>query len=92
MEMAGSIPGDAVYSRLRLWVDRNHDGVSQTDELITLKEAGVFAIDLNYQETRRTDQFGNQFRYVARIWDAFGRSIPNCYDVILVAKPVSGGE
>ena len=32
---------DAVFSRLRLWVDTNHDGVSQPGELVPLAAAGV---------------------------------------------------
>jgi hypothetical protein len=54
---------DAVYSRLLLWVDENHDGVSQPSELHTLPELGVSSLSLGYKESRRTDEFGNQFRY-----------------------------
>jgi hypothetical protein len=43
---------------------RNHDRISQPDGLIILQDAGLFVIDPSYQETRRTDQFGNQFRHV----------------------------
>lgn len=58
---------DAVFSRLRLWIDANHDGTSQPDELHTLPELGVYSISLHYFESRRTDDFGNQFRYKARV-------------------------
>ncbi|HEV3040507.1 MAG TPA: hypothetical protein VHA33_22280 [Candidatus Angelobacter sp.] len=58
---------DAVFSRLRLWVDENHDGVCQVHELHTLPELGVFSLALKYRESRRTDDFGNQFRYKAKV-------------------------
>jgi hypothetical protein len=58
---------DAVFSRLRLWIDENHDGVCQANELHTLPELGVFSLALKYIESRRTDDFGNQFRYRARV-------------------------
>jgi hypothetical protein len=81
-------PGDAIYPFLRLWVDRNHDGVSQPNELLSLPEAGVFALGLHYVKSDRTDQFGNRFRFLAGIWDESGREDPRTYDVLLmVAAP-----
>lgn len=37
---------DARYGDVRLWQDRNQDGVSQADELIRLADAGVASISL----------------------------------------------
>lgn len=73
-------PGDAIYSSLRLWIDRNHDGISQPDELIPLAHAGVFAIELTYVQTDKTDELGNHFRYLAHIWDKASWTDPRCYD------------
>lgn len=46
---------DRVFSRLRLWTDRNSDGASQADELAPLKARGVLALHLDaaYQTQRR---------------------------------------
>lgn len=58
---------DEVFSKLRLWIDENHDGVCQPNELHRLPELGIYSLALNYQLSRKTDQFGNQFRYRARV-------------------------
>jgi hypothetical protein len=81
-------PGDAVYSSLRLLVDRNHNGIGEPDELIPLAAAGVFAIDLNYIELLCFDKFGNIFHYRANVEDTAGHSDPLCYDVYLQLKPL----
>ena len=58
---------DAVFSQLRLWLDKNHNGISEPDELFPLPTLGVFSIDLHYVELRRRDEFGNLFRYRAKL-------------------------
>jgi hypothetical protein len=58
---------DIIFSSLRLWIDKNHDGVSQPDELFTLPSMGIHSISLSYREIRRRDQYGNLFRYRSRL-------------------------
>jgi hypothetical protein len=58
---------DAVFSQLLLWIDENHDGISQPYELHTLPELGVFSLALSYKESKRTDKFDNWFRYKAAV-------------------------
>jgi len=58
---------DAVYSRLLLWIDENHDGISQPNELHTLPELGVFSISLHYTDDHHEDSYGNWFHYKAAL-------------------------
>jgi hypothetical protein len=64
---------DVPFSRLLLWRDANHNGISEPDELRSLSEAGVIAISTEYKEKKRTDRHGNQFRQRGTIFWEDGR-------------------
>lgn len=52
---------DAVYVDLRLWSDKNFDGKAQRDELRSLADAELIAIDLQFDNSfHEEDQYGNQ--------------------------------
>lgn len=77
---------DSIFTSLRLWQDTNHNGVSEAEELHSLPELDVRAIELEYRESRRRDEHGNWFRYRGKVYDRRGASVGRwAWDVFLVA-------
>ncbi|PYS72636.1 MAG: hypothetical protein DMF69_07100, partial [Acidobacteria bacterium] len=60
---------DSIFPSLRLWQDKNHNGVAEAAELKTLNSLNVQAFELDFKESKRVDDFGNEFRYRAKVKD-----------------------
>ncbi|HKS40030.1 MAG TPA: hypothetical protein VJX74_05400 [Blastocatellia bacterium] len=76
---------DSIFTSLRLWQDANHNGISEPGELRRLAAVGLAQMDLDYRESRRVDQYGNQFKYRAKVRDTQGAQLGRwAWDVFFV--------
>jgi hypothetical protein len=76
---------DLVWWHLLLWTDRNHDGISQPDELVKLAKTSVIELDLDYHWTGRADRAGNRYEGEAIFRTTTGAK--PYYDVYFVKAP-----
>ncbi len=87
---------DSVYSLLQLWIDSNHNGISEPGELSALPALGLVSMSLDYKLSERRDRYGNRFRYRARVNEGIppaGNSIsPFAWDVFLTTQPLVPSE
>jgi hypothetical protein len=83
---------DAIYDQLCLWDDRNRNGVSEAQELSTLREEGVTALAVAYRVSLQRDDHGNHLRLLstAHLRDKSGETTTtDTVDVFfVVASPV----
>jgi hypothetical protein len=70
---------DTVWTSLLLWVDRNHDGISQPDELVPITASPITAIELWHRWSGRRDPSGNYFRYESAVH--LGDSVRSFFDI-----------
>jgi hypothetical protein len=54
---------DPIWQSLRLWFDRNHNGISEPSEMECVADSDIVGLRLNYRFSTRRDQFGNLFRW-----------------------------
>jgi hypothetical protein len=82
---------DALYARLLVWRDQNHNGLTTPDELRSLADAGIVSIDVTYKVDHRRDQYGNQFFYRGQAAVAHGAAqrVIETYDVLFARGSTS---
>lgn len=78
---------DAIFPSLQLWQDVNHNGTSEPAELRSLDSVDLSSIELRYKTSKRVDQYGNRYRYRARVRSAHGAKVGRwAWDVLLVSQ------
>lgn len=81
---------DSGWTRLRLWRDANHDGVSDSGELSNVTDSRLVGIALKYAVVGRRDSFGNLFRYQSLVSLRNSSNVPRhvpVYDIFFVDVP-----
>lgn len=77
---------DPVYASLRVWLDLNHNGVSEPYELVPFEQLGISALFTDFTEMFRRDRNGNLYKYrgTAAVAGPNGQQLERrVYDVFL---------
>jgi LPXTG-motif cell wall-anchored protein len=77
---------DAVWPRLRLWQDTDHDGTVQPRELRPLWAFGITGISVRYRAVGGADRYGNRYGYATAVYGT-GRAAPVAYDFFFTTAP-----
>lgn len=78
---------DFIFSKLRIWLDVNHNGISEPGELMPLSDVGIVAIELAYHRDNRKDRYGNLLRFKGKAWMKNGQGHEHAvtiYDAFLL--------
>lgn len=79
--------GDEIFSSLRLWQDVNHNGISERSEIYRLRDLGLKKIELDYKQSKRSDEFGNLFRYRSKVKDTHDAQLGRwAWDIFFVTE------
>ncbi|QIQ20217.1 calcium-binding protein [Zophobihabitans entericus] len=58
---------DSIFSELKVWQDRNGNGITDEGELMTLSEAGIESINVDYANSQYVDSNGNAHKQVGSV-------------------------
>ncbi|WP_027708417.1 calcium-binding protein [Zooshikella ganghwensis] len=58
---------DAIYSSLRVWQDKNENGLTDNDELSSLADMGIKSLSTAYEDSNHTDAQGNEHRQTSDV-------------------------
>jgi len=73
---------DPIWNDLLLWIDANHNGITDPGELRHITASAITGIDLDYHWTGRRDQSGNHFGFEGSLHE--GKAVRPFYDVFFV--------
>lgn len=86
-----------IFSQLKMWVDKNSDGVSSPDEIAPLSKYGITKISVNYTERPRKnwkDAAGNLVKFESKFFGPSHCGNKGCgtYDVFFATMPVAASK
>lgn len=76
---------DAIWPQLRLWIDLNHNGLSESGEIHESNEYALSRISLDYLRLDRRDEYGNVVRHKSKC--QLAGKIRFGYDVHFASRP-----
>jgi hypothetical protein len=76
---------DPIFKRLILWVDVNHKGVSEENEMMSVSHAGFTKIFLGYTAVGAPDRSGNMFVWQAEALKTSERGVEVARNVTAIA-------